>query len=100
MKLFLVLSLRCILKKIAALALAGFAALSLSASVALAAISSSEAEDIVRREYPGAKIYRVEQDYDNGRAVYEVDFYTEEISHGEITIDRDTGKIVEVDLDY
>ena len=40
------------------------------------AISMQDAEQIVKNEYPGAVIHRVERDYDDGRRVYEVDFFT------------------------
>ncbi len=62
---------------------------------ALASISTQDAKRIVLKEYPGAKIHKVERDYDGGRRVYEVDFRTDAIWDGELTIDADTGRILE-----
>lgn len=64
-------------------------------STAFASMSAQDAENIVLKEYPGAKIHRVDRDYDDGRRVYEVDFRTDSIWDGELTIDADTGKILE-----
>ena len=64
-------------------------------STAFANMSAQDAENIVLKEYPGATIHRVDRDYDDGRRVYEVDFRTDSIWDGELTIDADTGKILE-----
>lgn len=63
------------------------------------AISEQEAEDIVKKEYSGAVIHRVERDYEQGRRVYEVDFHTDEIWEGELIIDAESGRILERDID-
>lgn len=62
---------------------------------ALASMTTQEAEQLVLKEYPGAKIHRVEREYDDGRRVYDVDFRTDQIWEGELVIDADTGKILE-----
>lgn len=67
---------------------------------ALAKISPQEVEQIVTREYPGASIHKVEQDYEHGRQVYEVDFQTQNIWDGDLTIDVETGAILERDIEY
>lgn len=66
---------------------------------ALANISSQDVEKIVRQEYPGATIQKIERDYDDGRQVYEVDFQTDSIWDGDLTIDAKTGQILERDID-
>lgn len=68
-------------------------------STAFASMSAQDAENIVLKEYPGATIHRVDRDYDDGRRVYEVDFRTDSIWDGELTIDADTGRILERDID-
>ena len=75
-------------KKVLAVSAMGF-------STAFASMSAQDAENIVLKEYPGATIHRVDRDYDDGRRVYEVDFRTDSIWDGELTIDADTGKILE-----
>lgn len=64
-------------------------------STAFASMSAQDAENLVLKEYPGATIHRVDRDYDDGRRVYDVDFRTDTIWEGELTIDADTGKILE-----
>lgn len=66
---------------------------------ALANVSTQDIEKIVRQEYPGAQIQRIERDYDDGRQVYDVDFQTDSIWDGELTIDAKTGRIIERDID-
>ena len=68
-------------------------------AVPVFAISEQEAEQIVKNEYPGATINRVERDYERGRKVYEVDFQTDEIWDGDVTINVETGRIVDRDID-
>jgi len=66
---------------------------------ALANISTQDVEQIVQKEYPGATIQKIEWDYDDGYQVYEVDFQTNSIWDGDLTIDAKTGKILERDID-
>lgn len=66
---------------------------------ALANISTQDVEQIVKQEYPGAQIHKIERDYDNGYQVYEVEFRTDSIWDGDLTIDARTGKILERDID-
>lgn len=80
-------------------ALLAVAAVACMGIVPAFAISMQEAEQIVKNEYPGAEIYRVDRDYDDGRRVYEIDFQSDAVWDGEVVIDADTGKILERDLD-
>lgn len=66
---------------------------------ALANVSTQDVEQIVKQEYPGARIQKIERDYDDGRQVYEVDFQTDSIWDGDLTIDAKTGRILERDID-
>ncbi len=63
------------------------------------AISEKEAEQIVKREYPGAVIHQIDRDYERGRRVYEIEFQTADIWDGELTIDAETGRILKRDID-
>ena len=80
-------------------ALLAVAAVTCMGIVPAFAISMQDAEPIVNHEYPGAVIHRVERDYDNGRKVYEIDFQSDTVWDGDLTIDADTGRILERDID-
>ena len=58
-------------------ALLALAAVTCMGIVPAFAISMQDAEQIVKNEYPGAVIHRVERDYDDGRRVYEIDFHSD-----------------------
>lgn len=66
---------------------------------AFASISTQDVEKIVQKEYPGATVRHIEREYDDGYKVYEVDFQTDSIWDGELTIDAETGRILERDID-
>lgn len=72
----------------------------LGAAAAFANISAQDAQNLVLKEYPGATVYDVDRDRDDGYAVYSVEFSTPEIWDGEVTIDAETGKIIERDIEY
>ena len=76
-------------------ALLAVAAVTCMGIVPAFAISMQDAEQIVKNEYPGAVIHRVERDYDNGRKVYEIDFQSDKVWDG----DAETGRILERDID-
>ena len=80
-------------------ALLAFAAVTCMGIVPAFAISMQDAEQIVKNEYPGAVIHRVERDYDDGRRVYEIDFHSDSVWEGDLTIDAETGRILERDID-
>lgn len=80
-------------------ALLALAAVTCMGIVPAFAISMQDAEQIVKNEYPGAVIHRVERDYDNGRKVYEIDFQSDKVWDGDLTIDAETGRILERDID-
>ncbi len=87
-------------KKLYSMITLALAASAVAVIPAFASISGQEAEQIVKNEYPGATIYKVERDYEHGRQVYEVDFSTDAIWDGDVVIDAETGAIVERDIDY
>ena len=80
-------------------ALLALAAVTCMGVVPAFAISMQDAEQIVKNEYPGAVIHRVERDYDNGRKVYEIDFQSDKVWDGDLTIDAETGRILERGID-
>ena len=72
----------------------------LAAVTAAAAIEASQAEAIVIEEYPSAQIISTELDTEDGVQVYEVEFSTNDIRKGKLTIAQEDGKIMECELKY
>lgn len=66
----------------------------------LANMSEQDVRHLVQQEYPGAVIRHVEHEYDDGYKVCEVHFCTDSIKDGELTIDEETGRIIERDIAY
>ncbi len=85
-------------KLLAAVLAAG--SIALTAGTAAAAIEASQAEAIVMEEYPSAQIISTELDTEDGVQVYEVEFSTNDIRKGKLTISQDDGKIMECKLKY
>lgn len=85
-------------KLLAAVLAAG--SIALTAGTAAAAIEASQAEAIVMEEYPSAQIISTELDTEDGVQVYEVEFSTNDIRKGKLTISQDDGKIMECELKY
>ena len=85
-------------KLLAAVLAAG--SIALTAGTAAAAIEASQAEAIVMEEYPSAQIISTELDTDDGVQVYEVEFSTNDIRKGKLTIAQEDGKIMECELKY
>ena len=85
-------------KLLAAVLAAG--SIALTAGTAAAAIEASQAEAIVLEEYPSAQIISTELDTEDGVQVYEVEFSTNDIRKGKLTISQDDGKIMECELKY
>ena len=85
-------------KLLAAVLAAG--SIALTAGTAAAAIEASQAEAIVLEEYPSAQIISTELDTEDGVQVYEVEFSTNDIRKGKLTISQDDGKIMECKLKY
>ena len=85
-------------KLLAAVLAAG--SIALTAGTAAAAIEASQAEAIVLEEYPSAQIISTELDTEDGVQVYEVEFSTNDIRKGKLTIAQDDGKIMECELKY
>lgn len=85
--------------KLLAAALAA-GSIALTAGTAAAAIEASQAEAIVLEEYPSAQIISTELDTEDGVQVYEVEFSTNDIRKGKLTIAQEDGKIMECELKY
>lgn len=85
-------------KLLAAVLAAG--SIALTAGTAVAAIEASQAEAIVLEEYPSAQIISTELDREDGVQVYEVEFSTNDIRKGKLTIAQEDGKIMECELKY
>lgn len=68
-------------------------------SVAFAAITQQQAEDIVRNQYSDARIHYTKEDWEHGRRIFEVKFSTGRFVDSEMEIDAETGNILSVDLD-
>ena len=85
-------------KLLAAVLAAG--SIALTAGTAAAAIEASQAEAIVMEEYPSPQIISTELDTEDGVQVYEVEFSTNDIRKGKLTISQDDGKIMECKLKY
>lgn len=85
-------------KLLAAVLAAG--SITLTAGTAVAAIEASQAEAIVLEEYPSAQIISTELDREDGVQVYEVEFSTNDIRKGKLTIAQEDGKIMECELKY
>lgn len=85
-------------KLLAAVFAAG--SIALTAGTAAAAIEASQAEAIVMEEYPSAQIISTELDTEDGVQVYEVEFSTNDIRKGKLTIAQEDGKIMECELKY
>lgn len=85
-------------KLLAAVLAAG--SIALTAGTAAAAIEASQAEAIVLEEYPSAQIISTELDTEDGVQVYEVEFSTNDIRKGKLTIAQEDGKIMECELKY
>ena len=85
-------------KALAAMLAAG--SIAFTAGTAAAAIQASEAENIVRNEYPSAQILSTKMDTEDGVSVYEVKFSTNDIRKGKLTIAQEDGKIMECELKY
>ena len=85
-------------KLLAAVLAAG--SIALTAGTAAAAIEASQAEAIVMEEYPSAQIISTELDTEDGVQVYEVEFSTNDIRKGKLTIAQEDGKIMERELKY
>ena len=85
-------------KLLAAVLAAG--SIALTAGTAAPAIEASQAEAIVIEEYPSAQIISTELDTEDGVQVYEVEFSTNDIRKGKLTISQDDGKIMECELKY
>ena len=85
-------------KLLAAVLAAG--SIALTAGPAAAAIEASQAEAIVLEEYPSAQIISTELDTEDGVQVYEVEFSTNDIRKGKLTIAQEDGKIMECELKY
>ncbi|MFC2343851.1 MAG: PepSY domain-containing protein [Negativicutes bacterium] len=85
-------------KLLAAVLAAG--SIALTAGTAAAAIEASQAEAIVMEEYPSAQIISTELDTEDGVQVYEVEFSTNDIRKGKLTIAQEDGKIMECELKY
>ena len=85
-------------KLLAAVLAAG--SIALTAGTAAAAIEASQAEAIVMEEYPSAQIISTELDTEDGVQVYEVEFSTNDIRKGKLTIAQEDGKIMECKLKY
>ena len=85
-------------KLLAAVLAAG--SIALTADTAAAAIEASQAEAIVLEEYPSAQIISTELDTEDGVQVYEVEFSTNDIRKGKLTIAQEDGKIMECELKY
>lgn len=85
-------------KLLAAVLAAG--SITLTAGTAAAAIEASQAEAIVIEEYPSAQIISTELDTEDGVQVYEVEFSTNDIRKGKLTIAQEDGKIMECELKY
>ncbi len=85
-------------KLLAAVLAAG--SIALTAGTAAAAIEASQAEAIVIEEYPSAQIISTELDTEDGVQVYEVEFSTNDIRKGKLTIAQEDGKIMECELKY
>ena len=83
-------------KLLAAVLTAGSVAF--TAGTAAAAIEASQAEAIVLKEYPSAQIISTELDTEDGVQVYEVEFSTNDIRKGKLTIAQEDGKIMECEL--
>ncbi|WP_293729442.1 PepSY domain-containing protein [uncultured Phascolarctobacterium sp.] len=62
-------------------------------------LSANDVQAIVAKEYPDARIYKLELDNDDGLYEYEVKFHTPAL-RGEMTINPETGVIMEKDLKY
>lgn len=85
-------------KLLAAVLAAG--SIALTVGTAAAAIEASQAEAIVLEEYPSAQIISTELDREDGVQVYEVEFSTNDIRKGKLTIAQEDGKIMECELKY
>ena len=85
-------------KHLAAILAAG--SIAFTAGTAAAAIGAVQAEAIVIEEYPSAQIISTEMDTEDGVQVYEVEFSTNDIRKGKLTIAQEDGKIMERELKY
>ena len=85
-------------KHLAAILAAG--SIAFTAGTAAAAIGAAQAEAIVLEEYPSARIISTEMDTEDGVQVYEVEFSTNDIRKGKLTIAQEDGKIMECELKY
>ena len=72
-------------------ALLAVAAVTCMGIVPAFAISMQDAEQIVKNEYPARDPSR-RTDYDNGRKVYEIDFQSDKVWDGDLTIDAETAE--------
>ncbi|WP_082918232.1 PepSY domain-containing protein [Oceanobacillus sp. Castelsardo] len=61
-------------------------------------ITIVEAMDIAMQQVPG-QVVKVELDMEKGRKVYEVDIVTSQGIKYEVSVDVNTGEVVEVELD-
>ena len=85
-------------KHLAAILAAG--SIAFTVGTAAAAIGAAQAEAIVIEEYPSAQIISTELDTEDGVQVYEVEFSTNDIRKGKLTIAQEDGKIMERELKY
>ncbi len=76
------------------------AGVGLFSAVTFAAISSTQAVNIVKANYPGANVYSVEYDHEDGVQVYEVKFTSDKVRKGEVKIDIENGQVIEQSIHY
>jgi uncharacterized membrane protein YkoI len=70
-----------------------------TATTATRTVGRSEAVSIARRRYPGERRIRVERDDDDDRPAWKVDLRTAGGAERTVTVLRDGGRIVDVDVD-
>lgn len=63
-------------------------------------LNDSQIRDIIEKEFPGANIYKLKLDKDNGLSKYEVSFNANGIRKAEYEINPESGNIIEKTIKY